>query len=135
MHTNNFEVLIIAVKPNHELQYNVGTDFCVEDPMSDRFNSTIICQLVEDALPPPEFLWNITKNGTEFINLTFSSNFYHDNDTLRLVGPIKLDNSSTLDIVCHVSNIFGNDTAITSISLCSKSMIVKLCYSIIFCII
>ena len=110
---------LIAVKPNHELQYNIGTDFCVEDPMS--FNSTIICQLVEDALPPPEILWNVTINGTEF-NLTFSSNFYYDNDTLRLVGPIKLDNSSALDIMCHASNIFGNDTATTSISLCSKCM-------------
>ena len=126
-------MIIAAVKPNHELQYNVGSNFCVENPMSSKFNSTIICQLVEEALPSPGFLWNANLNGTEF-NLTFSSSFYYDNDTLRLVGPIKLDNFSTLDIVCHVSNIFGNDTATTSISLCSTSMIIILCYSVIFCI-
>ena len=112
---------LIAVKPNHELQYKIGTDFCVEDPMS--FNSTIICQLVEDALPPPEILWNVTINGAEF-NLISSSNVYYGfkNDSLRLLGNITLDNSSTLDIMCHASNIFGNDTATTSISLCSKCM-------------
>ena len=116
-------MVLIAVKPNHELQYNIGTDFCVEDPMSSRFNSTIICQLLEDALPPPEFLWNVTINGTKF-NSTFSINVYYEfkNDSLRLLGPIKLDNSSTLDIMCHASNIFGNDTATTSIGLCSKCM-------------
>ena len=89
--------------------------------MSSRFDSTIICQLVEDALPTPEFLWNITVNGTEFIS-TFTNNFYYENDSLRLIGPINLDHTSTLDIVCHVSNLFGDDTMTTSINLCGKFM-------------
>jgi hypothetical protein len=113
--------LTIAVKPNHELQYNIGADFCVEDPMSSMFHSIIICQLEEDALPSPEFLWNVTLNGTEF-NLRVERNIFYENDCLRLIGPIKLDLMSTLDVECHVSNIFGNDTAITSISLCGKSV-------------
>ncbi len=109
-----------AVKPNHELQYNIGTDFCVEDPMNSKFYSTIICRLEEDALPTPEFLWNVTLNGTEF-NSTFASNLYYENGrSLRIIGPIKLDRTSTLDIICHVSNIFGIDTATTSVSLCGK---------------
>ena len=115
------KISIVAVKPNHELQYNIGTDFCVEDPMSSRFHSTIICQLAEDALPTPEFLWNNTVNGTEF-NSSFTNNFYYENDSLRLIGPINLDHTSTLDIVCHVSNLFGDDTMTTSISLCGKFM-------------
>ena len=116
----DFKLLIItAVKPNHELQYNIGTDFCVEDPMSSKFHSIITCQLEEDALPTPEFLWNITFNGTEF-NITFERSFYY---IRRLIGPIKLDITSTLslDIECFVSNMFGNDTATTSISLCGKA--------------
>ena len=118
--------LIITVKPNHELQYNIGTDFCVEDPMS--LKSIITCQLEEDVLPTPEFLWNITVNGTDsevnFNLLTFERDFYYENDSLRLVGPINLDLTSTLslDIECYVSNMFGNDTATTSISLCGKAM-------------
>jgi lipoprotein NlpI len=90
--------------------------------MSSMFHSTIICQLEEDSLPSPEFLWNITLNETEFNNLTFERNVFYENDSLRLIGPIKLDLMSTLNVECHVSNIFGNDTAITSISLCGKSM-------------
>ena len=95
-------LIIITVKPNHELQYNIGTDFCVEDPMSSKFHSIITCQLEEDALPTPEFLWNITVNGTE-LNLTLERNFYYENDSLRLIGPIKLDLNSTLslDIECY----------------------------------
>jgi hypothetical protein len=74
--------------------------------MNSKFNSTIICQLIEDALPTPEFLWNVTLiNGTEF-NSTFASNLYYENaSSLRIIGPIKLDLTSTLDIVCHVSEL------------------------------
>ena len=116
-------LIIITVKPNHELQYNIGTDFCVEDPMSSKFHSIITCQLERDALPTPEFLWNIIVNGTEF-NLTFERGFYYENDSLWLIGPMELDLTSilSLDIECYVSNIFGNDTATTSISLCGKAM-------------
>ena len=91
----DFKLLIItAVKPNHELQYNIGTDFCVEDPMSSKFHSIITCQLEGDALPTPEFLWNITVNGTEFN----SRDFHYENDNLSLTGPIKLDLTSTLSL-------------------------------------
>ena len=106
-----------TVKPNHELQYNISTDFCVEDPMSTSFHSTITCQLVETPIPPPYFRWNVTLNGTEL-----TSNYSkYVNDTLVLTGPIGLDNTSTLEVICDVSNDFGSDTANTSISLCSKS--------------
>ena len=121
-------LIITAVKPNHELQYNIGTDFCVEDPMSSNFHSIITCQLERDALPIPEFLWNINENGTDsevnFDLLTFKRDFYYENDSLRLIGPIRLDLTSTLslNIECYVSNMFGNDTATTSISLCGKAM-------------
>ena len=92
--------------------------------MSSGFYSSIICQLLEEALPPPEFVLSVTLNRAEFTNLS-SSNFYHENDslTLRLVGPINLDNTSTLDVRCDVSNEFGNDTTTTSISLCGKFFI------------
>ena len=102
-----------TVKPNHALQYNIGTNFCVEDPMSTSFHSTITCQLVEDPIPPPDFVWNVTLKGTEL-----TSNSEYENDILVLTGPIRLD---TLEVICDVSNDFGSDTANTSISLCSKS--------------
>ena len=102
---------INIVKPNHELLYFVGTDFCVEDPMN--FQSTIICQLEQDPIPAPDFVWNVTLNGTQLPS-------DYENGTLNLTGPITLDNTSRIYVICDVSNIFGSDTANTSISLCSK---------------
>ena len=86
--------------------------------MSTEFYSYITCELVETAIPPPEFLWNVTLNGTELS----SSNVYPKNDTLTLIGPINLGNTSTLDVICDVSNIFGSDSLTTFISLCSRFM-------------
>ena len=106
--------VINIVKPNHELQYDVGTDFCVEDPMS--FQSIIICQLERDPIPAPDFMWNVTLNGIEL----HSDNVYYENGTLNLTGPIRLDNTSRIYVICDVTNDFGSDTANTSISLCSK---------------
>ena len=86
--------------------------------MSTSFSSSIICQLKEDPIPPPEFLWNVTLNG---IDLAIpSDNLYYENGTLNLTGPIMLDNTLILDVICHVSNTFGSDTANTSIRLCGK---------------
>ena len=84
--------------------------------MSTGFRSFIVCRLAEIALPLPEFLWNVTLNGTALP----SSNVYHENDTLALIGPISLNDTSTLDVICDVSNIFGIDSATTTISLCSR---------------
>ena len=114
-YSKELRTTIHAVKPNHELEYNIGADFCVEDPMSTSFHSTITCLLVRDAIPPPDFRWNVTLNGTEL-----TSNSEYVNDTLFLTGPIGLDNTSTLEVICEVSNDFGSDSANTSISLCSK---------------
>ena len=117
-----FYIVLFPVKPNYELQYSIGTDFCVEDPMNTGFSSIITCELVETAIPPPEFLWNITLNGTELSSGNISLNIYPENDTLTLNGSIKLDSTMTLDVICDVLNIFGSDSATTSISLCSKFM-------------
>lgn len=105
----------IVVKPNHGLQYYVGTDFCVEDPMD--FNSTITCRLERPVpIPAPEYVWNVTLNGIELP----SDNVWYENGTLNLTGPVTLNNTSTIYVICDVSNIFGGDKANTSIRLCSK---------------
>ena len=86
--------------------------------MSTSFSSSIICQLEEDPIPPPEFVWNVTLNGTD-LEIP-SDNLYYENGTLNFTGPITLDNTLILDVICHVSNVFGSDTANTSIRLCGK---------------
>ena len=118
-----FTIIIVIVKPNHRLEYNVGTDFCVEDPMSTNFSSIIICLLEEEPIPPAEFVWNVTLDGTDLDDNVY----FYENGTLNLTGPVTVDNtSSTIDVICHVSNIFGSDTANTSISLCGKFILYRL---------
>ncbi len=107
--------MFCTVKPNHELQYNAGIDFCVEDPKE--FHSTITCELEEVPIPLPEYIWNVTLNGIELS----SDNVWYENGTLNLTGPITtLDNTSIIYVICDVSNTFGDDIANTSISLCGK---------------
>ena len=118
-------ILCQAVKPNHNLHYNIGTDFCIEDPVNTSFHLTINCPLTQVPQPLPDFQWNVTLNGIDLCceELTsFGLSAYTENDTFTLNGTVSIgfDQMSTLDIICEVSNIFGNDTANTSISLCSK---------------
>ena len=80
------------------------------------FHSTITCQLEEDPIPAPEFVWNVTLNGIELP----SDNVWYENGTLNLTGPITFDNTSIIYVICDVSNTFGDDIANTSIRLCGK---------------
>jgi hypothetical protein len=86
----------------------------VEDPMD--FHSTITCELEEVPIPQPEFIWNVMLNGIELP----SDNVWYENGTLNLTGPIILDSTSTIYVICDVSNAFGDDIANTSICLCGK---------------
>lgn len=92
----------------------MGINFCVEDPLN--FTSVIICSLKEDPLPPADFVWSVTLNGMELP-------FDYENETLNLTGSVLFDNTSTIIVICNVSNIFGGDIANTSISLCGKFII------------
>ena len=117
-----------AVKPNHELQYNVGIDFCLEDPTS-YFQLMIICLLTQESQPPPEFRWTLILhnailylNSEDNIMYHYGLSVYQDNDTLTLNGTLTdgSDDNLSLDITCGVSNIYGYDSESTSISLCGK---------------
>ena len=117
-----------AVKPNHELQYNIGTNFCLEDPTS-YFQSVVICLLTREPQPPPEFRWTLALNNTllylnseDNIMYHYSLSVYQDNDTLTLSGTVidGLDDNLSLDITCVVNNTYGSDDESTSISLCGK---------------
>ena len=112
-------------KPNHKLQYDIGTDFCIEDPVSTTFQSTINCPLTQEPQPEPRFRWIVTLNGPgtdlSYEEITsFGLNVY-ENDTFILNGTVNINQASTLVVTCDVSNTFGNDTETTYISLCGKS--------------
>ena len=120
-------MIYLADKPNHELQYNIGTDFCIEDPTNVNFHLMVVCQLKGEPEPPPNFHWTITLNETkvtfddlEDYGLSANTEL---NDNLVLTGIIMVgfDQNSILNVTCFVENSFGSDTKNSSISICSKS--------------
>ena len=117
----------MVAKPNHKLLYTAGNDFCIEDPVHTSFHSKIVCPLVQEPLPPPEFQWRITLNESD-LTLNFDDiavyvdRTYRDSDTLIFSGTVFTELNSVLNVTCDVSNSFGNDTGTTSISLCGKSI-------------
>ena len=114
-----------AVKPNHNLQYDIGTDFCIEDPVNTSFHLTINCPLTQEPLPLPEFWWIINLNGRDLSYeeiVSFGLSVYPGYGTFSLNGTVntEFDDASMINITCEISNDFGNDTERTSIGLCSK---------------
>ena len=122
---NMIYVLYHTDKPNHSLKYDIGTHFCIEDPVNTSFHLTINCPLTQELPTPPQFQWKVTLNGIDLSHeeiITFGLSVYTENDTFTLSGTISIgfDQTSILDVTCEVSNDFGNDTEKTSISMCSK---------------
>ena len=115
-----YKFIICVAKPNHNLRYTVGTDFCLEDTS---FPFMIVCDFKEEPLPPPEFQWKITLNETDITVddiEVYGTNF--DNDTLIFSGNAitELDQYSILSVTCISSNFFGSDTGNTSVVICGK---------------
>ena len=110
-------------KPNHDLQYDIGTDFCIEDPMNTSFHLTINCPLTQELLIPPHYQWSAFFNGISLEEIsTIGISAHAETDTLTLSGIISVvfDQASKINITCEVSNVFGSDTEKTLISMCGK---------------
>ena len=93
--------------------------------MNTTFHLIINCplNLTQEPLPPPEFQWKVTLSGLDLSHeemTSFGLNSYTENGTFSLNGTVNINQTSTLDVTCEVSNKFGNDTEKTSISLCGK---------------
>ena len=124
-----------------KLEYNIGTSFCIEDPVNASVQFTVTCQLKELGVPTPDLQLNISLNGTDLdsnnsdVSIMISStNRYGDvtlNDTVIVDGTIKIDRQSPLIITCMVSNSYGDTTESTYIRLCGK-LIINLINIILF---
>ena len=109
-------------RPNHDLNYAVGEDFCLEQTTENSF-FTVICSLEYPVTPPPIFQFSIFQNVTPLLDTyaleNFTSNISDLEKSMSMSGTI-LPDELDITIVCNVSNANGNDTASTFISLCSK---------------
>ena len=59
-------------KPNHNLYYDIGTDFCLENPSNTNILLRIYCLLERTPLPEPIYQWTVILNETE-MNLEASN--------------------------------------------------------------
>ena len=110
-----------AEKPNHNLMYRVGPDFCIEDPTNTPFQVLITCPLANKPQPPPEFQWTILYNDSELdLNDLPSLQVFTESDMLNLSGVVELGENVMLTIACTVENEYGSDEEITLISLCGE---------------
>ena len=126
----------IIVRPNHDLKYTIGTNFCLEDSPLNRMgmqNWEVSCQLANQPIPPPMFNMAIEllRDGmkTELSNLIFDDMnltliFYDLNLTVHSLFDQDI---SAIRVTCFVSNTFGSDNASTLIEPCGNKLH-KICY-------
>jgi hypothetical protein len=116
-----------TVRPNNDLMYTIGTNFCLEleSPLNTIMNPNwvVSChQLANQPIPPPTFLMTIeivkTEIETELLMTTdHNLTFYNLNLT---INTLLERNTSAIRVTCIVSNDFGSDNASTMIEPCGK---------------
>ena len=102
-------------RPNHDLLYTVGTDFCLEDMDTVLPIMTMECSLGNDPDPLPEFSFTVER--------MLSNNSQMSNDgilQLNRATLLSLFNMDTMfiTVTCTVSNLFGSTNSTTVITVC-----------------
>ena len=131
------------MRPNRDLNYTIGTNFCLEDPVLNMMINqmqlmmnlrwTVSCQLANQPIPIPKFTMTIAvvRNGIEMeipmsVNQSWTS--YDVNSTAySLFQP----DTTTIKVTCVVSNTFGSDNASTLIERCGNALVVGMTKCII----
>ena len=109
-------------RPNHNLSYSVGTNFCLEDMDSLLPTITLECSLSNEPDPLPRFNFTV-----ERISLNFSSmeilQMQTSTDSVLQLNEIMLQSLFNADtesivIICVVYNTFGILRVATNIIVC-----------------
>lgn len=116
-----FILLWSTDRPNHDLRYPIGYNFCLEEP-TDRYRFTIQCELESLVHPIANFHFHVTQNssGTDLplynyavMNKSETTQILVMNDGIDLT-------EGDITVVCQVINSNGNDNATTYISICGE---------------
>ena len=110
-----------TVLPNHNLTYNVGINFCLEDHEDSEHHLSILCLLENIPVPPPNFKWTVMQNTSGHMTpLDLHSNQLQE-ELLMINGTLlELGNDTDIVVTCTVNNTAGSDSNTTVIRLCSK---------------
>ena len=105
-------------RPNHELKYPIGADFCLEESMDEYF-FTIYCSLQYSVNPIPDFQFYITQNSTRLDEI-YTVNIISDTSRILTINK-SFSLSEGVEVVCNVSNTFGHDIVNTSVRICGET--------------
>ena len=109
-------------RPNHDLFYTVGTDFCLEDMDTVLPIMTMECSLGNDPDPLPEFSFTVEKMLSNDSEVLHSQMSIANDSILQLNGTtlLSLFNMDTMfiTVTCNVTNLFGSTNSTTVITVC-----------------
>ena len=112
-----------AVLPNHDLTYNIGSSFCLEDQVVSELHLSIFCPLENTPVPAPNFTWTVMQNASGHVtplDLRLHNSQLHG-DLLVISGTfLELGNDTDVSVTCIVNNTIGSDNSTTVIRLCSR---------------
>ena len=109
-------------RPNHNLSYSVGTNFCLEDMDSLLPNIALKCSLSNEPDPPPRFSFTVERISLNFSSMEMLQMQTSTDDVLRLneTTLLSLFSADTQSVVvtCVVYNTFGSPKVATNITVC-----------------
>ena len=122
LYNNVFKFNTIAERPNHNLSYTVGIDFCLEDMGSVLPNMIMECSLGNEPDPPPEFTFTVERvlsNSTEMLQIMrqMSNDSILQLNETTVLSLFNVDTKSII-VTCVVSNTFGSAYTNTTITIC-----------------
>ena len=107
-------------RPNHDLLYTVGTDFCLEDMDTVLPIMTMECSLGNDPDPLPEFSFTVERmlsNNSEVLHSQISNDHILQLKGTTLLSLFNMD-TMFITVTCNVSNLFGSNDNTTVITVC-----------------
>ena len=121
-------ILSCADRPNRDLVYPIGVDFCLESANSFPDNITIVGELAEIVHPLPTLTFEVhavTSDSSRLLNnftlLTDSlERTYKRSLTQDDLSGLFEDEYSEIRLTFYYENRFGNDTESTLIHVCCK---------------
>ena len=116
-------------RPNHNLSYTVGNDFCLEDVDSllPSTSITLECLLGNEPDPLPEFTFLIARSHPRVFNSSEDLAMRTSNDSILQLSAMEIqflfiDTLYIATVSCMASNSFGSDNETTFIFICGKSL-------------
>ena len=109
-------------RPNHNLSYSVGTNFCLEDMDSLLPNIALECSLSNEPDPLPRFNFTVERISLNFSSMEMLQMQTSTDSVLQLNETTLLSlfsaNTEAIVVTCVVYNTFGNLSVATNITVC-----------------